>query len=206
MKKSEIINGILHLEKNDPNISRIIGRSSQFNLKPRNDYFDSLLRAIIGQQLSLKAAASIIKKVETHFQGLPSAECILQTDDAVLRALGLSNGKVKYVKDLASKTLSRELSFRAIGSKSDEEIIKNLTKVKGIGVWTAHMFLIFTMCRPDVLPTGDLGIKKAVMLNYGLSSLPDEEGVRKIAAINNWQPYCTIASWYLWRSLEFTYI
>lgn len=202
MKKSEIINGILHISENDPKIGGIIERAGQFTVKAHKDYYPSLLRAIIGQQLSMKAADSIIRKFESYFHGIPTPELIIETGDEMLRSLGLSNAKVKYVKDLSGRIIDGSLHFRGIDRMSDEQIIEMLTRVKGIGVWTAHMFLIFTMCRPNVLPIGDLGIKRAVMLTYGLSTMPTEMDVLRIATENNWQPYCTIASWYLWKSLE----
>ncbi|MGE5681332.1 MAG: DNA-3-methyladenine glycosylase family protein [Bacillota bacterium] len=203
MKKTEIENGILYLASNDPKLAEIISKTGKCPLRPHNDYYNSLLQAIIGQQLSMKAADSIIKKFMSFFGGTPAPDIIIASDDQILRGLGLSNAKVKYIKDLSDKVASGKITFKNISKKTDEQIITELTQVKGIGVWTAHMFLIFTLCRPDVLPVGDLGIKKAVMTNYKLKTLPDEKTVRKVSVKNNWAPFNSIASWYLWRSLEF---
>lgn len=202
MNKKEIRSGIEHIAENDPILGSIISRTAEFNLKAHDDHYNSLLRAIIGQQLSMKAADSIVMKVWNYFNGIPSAKLISDTEPEILRGLGLSNAKVRYAKDLAEKVLEGSLNFTGIKKKSDEEIIEMLTAVKGIGVWTAHMFLIFTLCRPNVLPVGDFGIKRAIMLNYNLDQLPKETEVHEISQKNNWAPYNSIASWYLWKSLE----
>lgn len=136
------------------------------------------------------------------FKNNPQPEFILRTDDSALRLLGLSNAKVKYVKDLSEKILSGEVKLKGFAKMSDDDIIAELTKVKGIGEWTAHMFLLFTLGRLDILPFGDLGIRKSIMVNYRLKKLPDEKKIKLIAKNNNWYPYCSIASLYLWRSLD----
>ncbi|MCU7495406.1 MAG: DNA-3-methyladenine glycosylase 2 family protein [Ignavibacteria bacterium] len=202
MEQLEIKSGIKHLSKNDKSLAGIIKKAGPCTLKAHRNYYYSLLESIIGQQLSMRVAEVICGRFMEYFRHSPSPELILATEDAVLRSLGLSNAKVKYVKDLSEKLLSGEVSLKNINRKSDGEIIEELTKVKGIGVWTAHMFLIFTLFRPNVLPTGDLGIKRAIMLNYKLEAMPDEEMIRQIALENNWHPYSTLASWYLWKSLE----
>ncbi len=203
MNYSEIENGIKHLKERDGKLAVIIGRSETCSLAPKKDYYGALLRAIVGQQLSVKAAAAINRKFQAHFNGKPLPDKILSTGDTILRGLGLSNAKVKYVKDLSSKIISGEIHFRGLSGMTDEEVINEYTKVKGIGVWTVHMFLIFTLGRPNVLPVNDLGLRKAIMLNYGLRKLPDEKKVIRISKANNWTPYNSLASWYLWRSLEF---
>ena len=202
MNSLEIENGIKYIYKNDKLLAKIIDNSAKCNLKPKRNYFNAVLRAIIGQQLSVKAAASINGKFISHFNGSPLPENILNTPDTVLRNLGLSNAKTKYVKDLSAKILSSEISLESLTKKNDEEIIKELVKVKGIGNWTVHMFLIFTLGRPNVLPVSDLGIRKAVMNNYNLRKLPDEKKLIYISRKNNWEPYNSIASWYLWKSLD----
>jgi DNA-3-methyladenine glycosylase II len=171
-------------------------------LQPHNDYFISLLGSIIQQQLSIKAADSIYNRFLELTGKNPTPEIILSLPDIQLRNCGLSNSKVKYVKDLSSKVLGKEISLVNFDEKDDEEIIVELTRVKGIGVWTAHMFLIFTLGRLNVLPTGDLGIKKAIKLNYNLRKMPTDKKVYNIARSNKWEPYCSIASWYLWASLD----
>lgn len=202
MHKNDFDLGIKHIHKHDKVLSSIIRKYGNRNLTPQRKYFNLLLSAIISQQLSVKAAAAIEKRFMNHFKNKPSPENVLATDDLVLRGFGLSNAKVKYVKDLSEKILTGQVKLKGLSKKGDSAIIEELTKVKGIGVWSAHMFLIFNLGRINILPTGDLGIRKAVMLNYHLKKMPTEEKVVKIAAKNNWHPYCTVASIYLWHSLD----
>ena len=202
MNKDNFENGIKHLIKHDKILSTIIKKYGTRNLTPHRKYFNLLLGAIISQQLSVKAADSIQKRFMAYFKNNPRPDSVLATEDLTLRGFGLSNAKVKYVKNLSAKILSGEVKLRGIAKKTDSEIIAELTKVKGIGVWSAHMFLIFNLARMNILPTGDLGIRKAVMLNYCLKKMPTEEKVAKIAFMNNWHPYCTVASIYLWQSLD----
>jgi len=202
MQNAEIKRAIKHLSKHDNTLSTIIKNIGIINLMPHKKYFNALLDAIIGQQLSMYAADKIAFRFMNLFNNNPLPEQILKAEDASLRAVGLSNAKVKYVKDLSEKILSCEIDLKGLSKKSDEEIILELTKVKGIGVWTSHMFLIFTLGRLNVLPYSDLGIRKAVMLNYNLKKLPDEKKIKSISKKNNWNPYCSIVSVYLWRSLD----
>ena len=202
MQNAEINRAIKHLSKHDNTISTIIKNIGIINLTPHKKYFNALLDAIIGQQLSTYAADKIASRFMNLFNNNPLPEQILEAKETSLRSVGLSNAKVKYVKDLAKKILSRDLNLKGLSKKSDEEIILELTKVKGIGVWTSHMFLIFTLGRLNVLPYSDLGIRKAVMLNYRLKKLPDEKKIKSISKKNNWSPYCSIVSIYLWRSLD----
>lgn len=202
MITKEIEKGILHLTKNDNRIATLIKKNRKCNLQPHNDYFISLLGSIIQQQLSIKAADSIYNRFLNLTGKNPTPEVVLSIPDIQLRNCGLSNSKVKYVKDLSSKILTKEISLVNIEKKNEEEIISELTKVKGIGVWTVHMFLIFTLGQLNVLPTGDLGIKRAVQLNYNLRKIPTEKKVFDIARKNKWMPYCSVASWYLWLSLD----
>lgn len=191
-----------HLSKHDKVLSTIIKKYGIRNLTSHRQYFNSLLEAIIGQQLSVKAASSIRNRFMAHFANKPIPELILSSEDSLLRSFGLSNAKVKYVKDLAAKSINKEVSFRNFAKKTDDEIVAELTKIKGVGVWTSHMFLMFTLARQNVLPTGDLGIRNSVMLNYGLKKLPDEKRMIKLASDKNWHPYCSYASLYLWASLD----
>ena len=202
MNKNEFELGVKHLSKHDKVLSAIIKKYGTRNLTPHRKYFNLLLGAIISQQLSVKAAASIEKRFMSYFKNQPTPESVLGTSDLTLRGFGLSNAKVKYVKDLSAKILSGEVKLKGFSKKADDEIISELTIVKGIGVWSAHMFLIFNLARLNILPTGDLGIRKAVMLNYRLKKMPTEEKVEKIAKLNNWHPYCSVASIYLWQSLN----
>ena len=202
MNSNQITKGIKHIYNNDTKIARIIDLTDKYDLKPHNKYYYSLLKAIVGQQLSVKAASSINKKFFLFFDGKPLPQNILAQKDQTLRDLGLSWAKVKYVKDLSKKVIEKEISFRNINNKTDQNIIDLLTKVKGIGVWTVHMFLIFTLGRLNVLPVTDLGLRNAIKKLYNLRKLPDEKKIRIIAKKNGWYPYCSIASWYLWESLE----
>ena len=206
MKKSnftfEMQKGIDHLSKNDPVLQKIIHRSKPCSLRPHRNYYISLLEAIIGQQLSMKAADTICRRFIQLAGDPPLPEKIIQLEDDFLRTAGLSYSKIKYVKDLSVKILNKELKLKQISALCDEDIIVELTKVKGIGLWTAQMFLIFTLGRLDVLPYLDLGIRKSIQNLYGLRKLPEQAGVEKIAKKYNWRPYCSIASWYLWRSLD----
>jgi len=198
----EIEKGILHLSRNDNRIATLIKKNRKCNLHPHNDYFISLLGSIIQQQLSIKAADSIYGRFLDLTGKNPTPEIVLNLQNIQLRNCGLSNSKVKYVKDLSSKVINKEISLVNLDEKDEDEIITELTRVKGIGVWTVHMFLIFTLGRLNVLPTGDLGIKKSIKLNYNLRKMPTEKKVYDIARRNKWEPYCSIASWYLWASLD----
>jgi len=202
MNSSEIENGIKHIYKNDKYLAKIIEKSEPCSISPKRNYYDMLLRSIIQQQLSIYSAAAIHRKFLNYFGNKPIPEKIIETPHDTLRSLGLSNAKVKYVKDLSEKVLAGEIRFNGLGKKSDEEIIEHLIKVKGIGVWTVHMFLIFTLGNLNILPVGDLGLKRAVMNVYGLKKMPDERKIYKISKENQWVPYNSIASWYLWKSLE----
>lgn len=202
MQNNHLKKAANHLAKHDKVLSTIIKNNGIINLTCHKKYFNHLLSSIIGQQLSTYAADSIKKRFMNFFKNNPQPELILQTEDLALRSLGLSNAKVKYVKDLSQKIISGELKLRGLSKLTDDEIIAELTKVKGIGVWTTHMFLIFTLGRMNILPVGDLGIRKSVMLNYRLKKLPDERKLNFIAKENNWHPYCSVASLYLWRSLD----
>ncbi|MDQ7818618.1 MAG: hypothetical protein RDU14_16455 [Melioribacteraceae bacterium] len=202
MKNNQINTALKHLSDNDSTISTLIKKFGTCNLQPHNQYFNSLLRAIIGQQLSVKAASSIYKRFIEYFHHKPKPEDLLKSNDSLLRGFGLSNAKVKYVKDLSLKVINKEIKIRNFSDRTDEEIINDLCQVKGIGTWTAQMFLMFTLGRMNILPTTDLGIRKSIMLNYGLKKLPDEKKIKRIAAKNNWHPYCSIVSLYLWKSLD----
>jgi len=169
--------------------------------RPKGDAYGALLRAIVGQQLSVKAAATIFDRVLALFGGrMPTARQLLDADKVELRGAGLSGRKVSYMKDLAAKTESGELELEQFDGMPDGEIIAELTAVRGLGVWTAHMFLIFHLERPDVLATGDLGVRNAVRAAYGLDKAPTPEEMERIAA--PWRPHRTLACLYLWGSLS----
>lgn len=202
MNSEEIGNGICHIYQNDPRLAKIIDRTPKFTPRRHKKYFHSFLNSIIGQQLSVHVASTIRKRLHVYCEGNPLPEKIAAAPQEELRALGLSNAKVRYIKDLSEKVISGEIHFNNLGKKTDEEIIKEFTKVKGIGVWTVQMFLMFTLVRPDVLPVLDLGLRKGIMATYNLKKMPNEKKIYTIAKKYKWAPYSTIASWYLWRSLE----
>jgi DNA-3-methyladenine glycosylase II len=169
--------------------------------EPVVDLYGALLRSITGQQLSVKAADSIWKRFVARFGHTPTPEQILADDPEELRvACGFSRAKVVYLRSLAEHVISGELELDRLPDLPDEEVIRELTAVKGIGEWTAHMFLMFTLQRPDVLPTGDLGVRNAAMRAYGLARPPAPTELKALA--EPWRPYRTRACLYLWRSLD----
>ena len=189
---------IEHLSR-DPRLARVIERVGAQRFVPLRDgsHFGALARSIIYQQLSGKAAATIHGRFLGLFGGRePEPADVLRCSDEALRAVGLSRQKLAYLKDLAAKAEA----LVALHELPDDEVIARLTTVKGVGLWTAQMFLMFRLGRPDVLPVLDLGIRKAAQKLYGLRTLPDGQKLETLAT--KWRPYCTVASWYLWRSLE----
>jgi DNA-3-methyladenine glycosylase II len=162
--------------------------------------FSSLAEAIVYQQLNGKAAVTIFKRFASLAGDPLTPEGILKLTDAQMRGVGLSKQKSAYLKDLAAKTHAGLLDFARLANAPDEEVIEHLTQVKGIGVWTAHMFLMFSLRRPNVLPTGDYGVQVAVKKHYKKRKLPTPKDMEKIA--KRWEPYRSIACWYLWRSLD----
>ncbi|HZL49114.1 MAG TPA: DNA-3-methyladenine glycosylase [Solirubrobacteraceae bacterium] len=168
----------------------------------KSDYYGALVRTIAGQQLSVKAARSIYGRLTARFGDRPpTPQEILNDEPEELRAAaGLSRAKVSYLRSLAEHTLSGELELERLDDLPDEEVIAELTAVKGLGLWSAQMFLMFHLERPDVLPVGDLGIRRAIELAYGLDALPDPIAMEQIA--EPWKPHRTLACRYLWRSLQ----
>jgi DNA-3-methyladenine glycosylase II len=164
------------------------------------DPFKALTRAIISQQLSSKAAATIAARFNALLDGLPTPARIDAVSDAALRAVGLSGQKIRYMRDLCARVTDGSLPLTQLASLGDEEVIAALTQVMGIGRWSAEMFLMFRLHRPDVLPVGDLGIVKAVQRAYRLRKTPDAARLRQIG--EPWRPYRSIACWYLWASLD----
>lgn len=192
-----------YLREKDPRLVPFIDKYSPCKLHSDHDYFDNLCESIICQQISNKAAESIMTRFRKLYPtGIASPETLLALSDEELRGAGVSPQKMKYIRDLAEKARSGLLQLDKINTLSNAEIEKQLLQVKGIGPWTVTMFLIFALNRTDVLPTGDLGIKKAMQNIYGLPDLPTPEEMWKLA--EPWHPYETVASWYLWRSLENT--
>ena len=191
---------VVHLKKSDPVMRAIIERVGPCRMEFGPAEFASLAEAIVYQQLNGKAAVTIFKRF-VALAGEPlKPEGILKLSDDQLRSVGLSKQKSKYLKDLAVKTACGLLDFSRLPQLPDEEVIKHLTQVKGIGVWTAHMFLIFSLRRPNVLPTGDYGVQMALKKHYKKRKLPKPKDMEKIARA--WEPYRSIACWYMWRSLD----
>lgn len=186
--------------KKDPKIAKIICEVGKYKISLVKNPYRSLIDAIITQQLSGAAANSISKKFQKLYQRYPRPADVINTPDSKLRSAGLSKMKVTYIKDLSEKIQSKELRISSLKDKSDEEVILHLTQVKGIGRWTAEMFLIFSLGRLDVLPAGDLGLKKGIQRLYSMSELPEKDEVEQIA--EKWRPYRTVATWYIWKSLN----
>jgi DNA-3-methyladenine glycosylase II len=190
-----------HLKKSDPVIAGIIQRVGAYAIEYREPVFQTLVRSIVYQQLSGKAASTIFNRLKDAARADPiTAESILKLRPARMRKLGVSPQKMTYIRELARLTRTGEVDFERCLALEDAAVVEHLTRVKGVGVWTAHMFLIFALRRHDVLPTGDLGIRAAMKKAYGLAELPKPEEMERIAAA--WRPYCSVASWYLWRSLD----
>lgn len=189
------------MRKADPILGAIIDRVGECRIKLREAPFSMLVEAIIYQQLAMTAARAISHRFRALYpNNLPTPHALLKTPDEKLRAVGLSSKKVLYMKDLAEKRLKGAVRFNDFRRMGDEEIIANLTQVKGIGRWTAEMFLIFCLGRLDVLPVDDLGFRKAVQNTYHLTEPPKPETLRRLA--EPWRPYRSIATWYFWRSRE----
>lgn len=191
---------IHHLKNADPVLAAIIARVGPLRIQYREPSFQTLVRSIVYQQLSGKAASTIFNRLAAKAGEPLTPDAILRLRPATMRALGLSQQKTKYIRDLAMRTRKGKIDFARLTALADHEIVGHLTQVKGVGVWTVHMFLIFALRRPNVLPTGDLGVRAAIKKAYNLPELPKPEEIEKIARA--WHPFCSIASWYLWRSLE----
>lgn len=190
------------LRSKDPILKKIIEKIGECNLELEPKPFPALVEAILYQQLSMKAAGTIVRRFKALYPNhiFPTPKDILDTPDEKLRGCGISGPKIKYIKDLSQKFKDEVIVPSKFSEISDEQIIDELIQVKGIGRWTAEMFLIFSLGRPNVLPVDDLGFRKAVYQYYGFDDLPSKDEIQKVA--KKWEPYCTIATWYLWRSLD----
>src|SRR5579864_1845836 len=191
---------INHLKKSDPVMRGIIERVGPCRMEFGPPEFHSLAEAIVYQQLNGKAALTIFKRFAALAGEPLTPEGVLKLTDEQMRSVGLSKQKSAYLKDLAAKTKEGLLDFSKLSELPDEEVIKHLTQVKGIGVWTAQMFLMFTLKRENVLPTGDYGVQAAIKKHYRKRKLPKPHVMEKIAKC--WEPYRSVACWYLWRSLD----
>ena len=194
---------VAHLRRVDPVLGEIIARVRKAPPPPRRagTHYDALVRAIIYQQLSGKAAATIHRRFsELYPNKRPRAHLVLATSDEALRGAGLSRQKIGYLRDLSARVVDGSLPLAHLGRLPDDAIIEHLVRVKGIGRWTVQMFLMFRLGRPDVLPELDLGIQNAIQRAYGLKKRPKPKDVIRLGT--KWRPHATTACWYMWRSLE----
>ena len=193
---------ISHLKNADPVMARIIAAVGPYKIVYREPDFTTLARSIVYQQVSGAAAATMLARLTAAAGrgGKLSPKKILELGADGLRPCGISRQKAAYLMNLSEHTRSRAIEWGRLAELSDEEVITRLTQVKGIGVWTVQMFLMFALRRHDVLPTGDLGVRNAIWKAYGLDAPPPPKEMERIAA--PWRPYATVASWYLWRSLD----
>jgi len=192
---------IIHLKKADPVLAAIIKKAGPYRVAYMEPVFQTLVRSIVYQQLSGKAASTIFNRLVAGAKAAPlTPEAILKMRPQKMRTLGLSKQKTIYIRELARLTRDGDIQFERLPDMEDAAIIETLTRVKGVGVWTVQMFLMFALQRPNVLPVGDLGVRAAMKKAYGLAELPKPQEMESIAAA--WHPYRSIASWYMWRSLE----
>lgn len=186
--------------RKDPVLADIINSVGDYTLKRRNHHFSVLVESIISQQLATGAAEAIFERFKGIYPKFPTASEILSTRKSKLRLVGLSGMKIEYLKDLARHVEEGRLDIKSLSKMSDEDVILHLTQVKGIGRWTAEMFLIFSLGRQDVFPADDLGLRKGVQMAFSLPEVPKPKEVEKIG--ERWKPYRTIVTWYLWKSLQ----
>lgn len=193
---------VAHLRKADPVLRDVIERVGPCRLRPsaEGSHFEHIARAIIYQQLSTKAATTIHGRVQALCGGALSADPLSRLPDESLRQAGLSRQKLGYLRDLSMRTTDGSLDTSRLQDLPDDDVTRQLVQVKGVGLWTAQMFLMFRLGRPDILPVLDLGIRKGVQRAYRLRKLPEARRIEKIAA--PWAPYRTVGSWYMWRVLE----
>ncbi len=198
--RAAILAGEKELSRLDPVLGAIITQHGTLVREPRTDYFASLARSIVGQQISVKAAASIFGRFEERTALEPAR--VVALDETACKEIGLSRSKVRYLQDLAQHFVADSAVFNHLESLNDDAVIAELTKVKGIGVWTAQMFLMFTLGRLDVFAPDDVGLQRAMMRLYGWDTLPPHAELAAFA--ERWRPYRTIASWHLWHMLDNT--
>ena len=200
MLKGNHSSAVRHLKKVDPIMAAIIEQVGACRLQFGEPTFHALAESILYQQLNGAAAATIFDRFTAAAGDPLTPEGILKLTDVQMRGVGLSRQKTAYLRDLAEKTAAGLLEFERMAEMSEEEGIEHLTQVKGVGVWTAHMFLMFTLQRPDILPVGDYGVQAAIKKHYKKRKWPKPAVMTKIAKV--WSPYRSVACWYLWRSLD----
>lgn len=191
--------GVRFLKK-DPIMKKVISSVGDYTLKKRRHHFAVLVESIISQQLATRAAETIYERFKNLYPEFPTAPEILATRKSRLRSVGLSGMKADYLKDLAGRIDQGKVRLDALSKMNDEQVVAHLTQVKGIGRWTAEMFLIFSLGRQDVLPVQDLGLQKGVQRAFSLKHLPKPGRVEELG--ERWRPYRSIATWYLWKSLQ----
>jgi len=197
----ELRDAVEHLRRSDPVLAAVIERVGPFAMTYRPPTFETLARAIVFQQLNGKAARTIWQRLVDAAGGEPlTPEAVLRLRMPTLRRVGLSRQKAAYVRELARHTASGTVDFEALPAMTDADVVAMLTRVKGIGVWSAHMFLIFALRRHDVLPVGDYGVRAAIKKLYRKRQLPAARDMERLA--RSWRPYCSVACWYLWRSQD----
>jgi DNA-3-methyladenine glycosylase II len=190
--------GFDHVRSRDQKLASVMEKHGVIKFKTEGEIFEALVESILSQQLAGAAASAIIRRVRAIYpDGALEAQEVYKTPTRKLRAAGVSPQKLGYLKDLSGRVVKGEIDLEALREMSDEEIIRILDEVKGIGPWTVHMLLIFTLGRPNVLPVDDFGIRKGVQQLYSLQEMPKKAEIEKLA--ENWQPYCSVASLYLWR-------
>ncbi len=198
----ELEKGVRTLVRRDPVIRDLKRGHGLPGFRPHGEYFATLVRSILSQQISGSAAKTIIGRVNGVVGSLNDPRLLARVSDEELGSCGVSSQKRGYLRSLTDHVLENRLKLRSFSRLPDEEIIAELTDVKGIGIWTAKMFLMFSLGRLDVLPYEDLGVRNGVRRAYGLEEMPGRETIEEIAAANRWAPYRSIASWYMWRATE----
>ena len=193
--------GVKFLRKNDPKLARVMSKDYYRKMKLDTDYYGAIIESIIFQQLAGKAAEAILKRFKGLYKGrIPKPEEFLSTAEHVVRSAGISPQKYSYVSDLCKRLDSGILELESLRNEPDDKVVEKLSKVRGIGRWTAEMFLIFSLGRTDVMPVDDLGVRKGIQKAYNLRNLPDK---KKIFALSKkWHPYCSIVTLYMWNYLD----
>ena len=190
-----------HLKAADPIVAALIEAHGPYRPRPAMDHYESLLRTILYQQLNGTAATTIRDRWMTLYGGrYPTPTELLATTDEAFRASGVSRQKATYMRDVAEHVLAGSLDLPALEAMADEDVVERITAVRGLGEWSAHMFLMFQLGRPDILPVGDYGVRNGIRIAYGLGEMPSPARAREIGA--PWAPYRSVASWYMWRAVE----
>jgi DNA-3-methyladenine glycosylase II len=202
MFDDDLARGVRALSRRDPVLRAIIRRHGLPTFAPHTGYFDSLVDAIISQQISGRAAATILERMRAALGEGYGPEILAAASDEILRSAGVSPQKLGYLRSFCEHIADGSLDLETLAARSDEEIIARLTAIRGIGVWTAQMFLIFSLGRLDVLPSADLGVRKGTRIAYRFEELPLPAAVEQLARERGWAPYRSIAAWYLWRATE----